>query len=215
MTTIRARARVSRRRLVAAGVVVIVAVVAAIWWATHRDSSADHVPYGDSAAVGVVGLCDSSGKAITSGSTKAAPFVWRAVGSSAASAAYAGAGRTATLYAFQPRPGVDAPGWSGQQLTSSGRYTNVAHPMAQATGKDMDLNDFLIAYPPLISGFVELRLYLGAPNQPLLTTKYDATDIKVSGSSWRVVGGGGPVSCTDGKSVSLETLLDPSAAPSR
>jgi hypothetical protein len=38
------------------------------------------------------------------------------------------------------------------------------------------------------------------------TTHYDATDIRVSGTKWSVVGGTS-VTCTDGRSVSLETQL--------
>jgi hypothetical protein len=201
----------SRWLLLCAVVVVIGVVVAVVVWLLNRDDSDNGVPYKDAAATGVIGLCDSHGKAITSGSTKIGPFVWRAVGATAAPAKLAAPGRTATLYAFQPRPGVDPSDWSGEQLTASARYTNPAHPMAQATAQDLALNDFLIAYPPRLSGLIQLRLYLGAPDQPLSTASYDATDIKVSGSSWRVVRGG-TVSCTAGSSESLETLVKPTAS---
>jgi hypothetical protein len=201
------RHRAVPRRVLLVGAAVVVAVVVAVTvWVRHGASSSTRVPYTDAAATGVIGLCDRHGHDVTTGSTKAGPFVWRAVGSSAATGAYAVAGRTATLYAFQPRPGVDPAGWSGQQLTASSSYTNPAHPMAQATTKDIDLADFLAAFHALDAGVVELRLYLGAPNQPLATQRYDATDVKVSGSSWRVLRGG-PVTCTDGNAVSLETQV--------
>jgi hypothetical protein len=201
------RHRAVPRRVLLVGAVVVVAVAVAVTvWVRHGASSAARVPYTDAAATGFVGLCDRHGHPVTAGSINTAPFVWRAVGSSAATGAYAGTGRTATLYAFQPRSGVDPAGWSGQQLTASSSYSNTAHPMAQATAKDINLAEFLAAYHALDAGVVELRLYLGAPNQPLATQSYDATDIKVSGSSWHVLRGG-TVGCTDGTAVSLETRV--------
>jgi hypothetical protein len=79
--------------------------------------------------------------------------------------------------------------------------------MAAATAKDISLGAFLAAYPAVDSGFVQLRLYLSAPNQPPLTATYDALDIKVSGSSWQVVGGP-VVDCSKGSSVSFEDEID-------
>ncbi len=76
------------------------------------------------------------------------PFVWRAVSSTAAPAPYDKAGRTATLFAYQPRPQVDAAEWSGDLLTASARYTDVAHPMAAATALDEPLKDFRLNTPP-------------------------------------------------------------------
>jgi hypothetical protein len=206
MTTTSAARPLARRlrRPAVAAALVAVAVVGIVW--VRHGSGPFRPPYTDSAATGRVGLCDSHGKSMTSGSVTDKPFVWRAVGSTAASGLYAGAGRTATLYAFQPRQGVDPSGWSGQQLTASGQYTNVKHPMAQATSADIDLQDFLIAYPAKLSGLVQLRLYLGSPDQPPSTARYDATDIRVSGTKWNVVRGA-HVTCTDGSSVSLETQL--------
>jgi hypothetical protein len=206
MTTMTApRPFVQRRRWTTVAAALVVVLIVGMVWIRHS-SGPFRPPYTDSAATGHIGLCDTHSKSITSGSVTDKPFVWRAVGSTAAGASNRGAGRTATLYAFQPRRGVDPSGWSGEQLTSSGQYTNVNHPMAQATSADIDLQDFLTAYPAKLSGLVQLRLYLGAPDQPLSTTHYDATDIRVSGTKWSVVGGTS-VTCTDGRSVSLETQL--------
>ncbi len=170
---------------------------------------ADSVPYTDSKATGIIGLCNEDLKPITSGSLSSAPFVWLAVGSTAAKGQWAAAGHSATLYAYQPRPNVPAGEWSGEQLTASARYTNTAHPMAQATHADLSLADFVSTYPPKVDGLIELRLYLGGPNLPIYSG-YDATDIRVSGSSWSVVKGG-TVDCTAGTSVSIETVVLPSS----
>ena len=130
------------------------------------------VPYTDPAVVGSIGLCNKAGQQITHGSITTTPFVWRAVSSQAAQAPYNAAGRTATFYAFQPRQDV-APGqWSGEALTASSRYTNSAHPMAAATGRDDSLKDFISDFPPSWDGLIELRIYLGAPNAQVDSLSY-------------------------------------------
>jgi hypothetical protein len=197
-----------RRRRIALGpalVLIVVVVVSLIAWLRRGDDTS--VPYTDPAVTGTLGLCDQSGKQVTSGTTQAAPFAWRAVGTTPAPAAYTVPGSSATLYAFQPRAGVEPSGWSGEMLTAAGRYTDAAHPMAAATADDIALGDFLAAYPPEDDGFVQLRLYLSAPDQPPLTARYDALDIKVSGTSWRAVGGTS-VDCSQGSSISFETEID-------
>jgi hypothetical protein len=196
----------ARRRIVVGPALVLAAVVVVslIAW-LHRDRSAK-APYTDAAVTGSIGLCDSSGKQITSGSTDSAPFVWRAVGTTPAPPGYAASGSSATLYAFQPRSGVDPTGWSGEMLTAAGRYADPDHPTAAATSADVSLADFVAGFPPVDDGFVQLRLYLSAPDQPPLITSYDALDIKVSGTSWRVVGGTS-VDCSKAVSVSFETEI--------
>lgn len=197
-----------RRRIALGPAIVLAAVVVTILIAWRRSGGDDvKAPYHDRAAAGSIGLCDPSGKQVTSGSTATAPFVWRAVGTTPAPSAYSVPGSSATLYAFQPRAGVDPTGWSGQVLTAAGRYSDPTHPMAAATTKDVALGDFLAAYPPSDSGFVQLRLYLSSPDQPPLTATYDALDIKVSGTTWQAVGGA-HVDCSKGSSVSFETAMD-------
>jgi hypothetical protein len=174
-------------------------------------------PYADPRATSALALCGKDGQQVTSGRIDQKPFVWRAVSASAAPTPYDEAGRTATLFAYQPRPQVDAAAWSGDLLTASARYTDAAHPMAAATSLDEPLRDFLSAYPAKLDGFVQLRLYLGAPQQPAFTLKYAAANIQITGSSWHLVGAPAAVSCTSGSAVSLEAILPkpaPSATPS-
>jgi len=206
-----AKPRTNRTTLLTAAASVVTLVVAGIVVAVllgSGGSSSASVPYRDPAAAGALGLCSKAGVQITSGSTTTKPFAWRAVSTSAAPRPYASG--TATLYAFQPREGVTPDGWSGEMITASSRYRNDAHPTAAATGADIDLADFLTAYPAQYHGFVQLRLYLGGPNLPLRTTSYATADIQVSGSTWRQVGAP-HVDCAVGMSaVSLETEVQPS-----
>ena len=196
--------RTMPRRRTALGpalVLVAVVVISLIAWLRRGDDTT--APYRDAAVTGTIGLCDRSGHQIRSGSINTTPFAWRAVATKPAPAAYSVPGSAATLYAFQPRAGVDPSGWSGQMLTASGRYSDPAHPMAAATDRDVALSAFLAAYPAVDNGFIQLRIYLSAPDQPPLTATYDALDIKVSGSSWQAVGGA-TVDCNKGSSVSFE-----------
>jgi hypothetical protein len=176
-------------------------------------SSPAKLPYSDPAAVGFIGLCDRSGHPVHGGSTSDGPFAWLAVSSVAAPAPYNGAGRTATLLAFQPRQGVDPGQWSGALLTASSRYTNPKHPMAQLTSGDLPLSDYLSTYPVRWDGLIQLRLYLGSPAKATLTRQYAATDIRIKGKRWTVVRGG-DVDCKSGSALSLESLLTPSPGPS-
>lgn len=195
-------------------VIVLIAVLAAALTAATACSSASGstVPFRDSLAAGGLGLCDRAGKALTHGSTATAPFVYRAVSNLAAPAQYAVAGRTATLFAFQPREGVDPGYWSGGELSSASQYTNPAHPMVQLTQGDLPLSNFLSIYPARWDGIVQLRIYLGAPNQPPQTRPYAATDLRIDGTTWTVVHSV-DVHCDAGQARSLETALLPSASP--
>ena len=165
------------------------------------------VPYTDPAVTGSIGLCDVGGHNVTSGNVHDTPFVWLAVGSSAANARYAAPGRTASLGAFQPRKGIDPGLWSGYLLGASSRYSNPQHPMSQATPISSSLQDFLGRYPPSWDGLVQLRLLLGGSNRPPQTAAYDATDLRITGDTWQVVRGGtGP--CQAGTAVSNAVLLN-------
>lgn len=199
----------SRRGLLVAGLVVVLVVAGALTWLLRGDGGA---PYEDAASTGALTLCDAQGNVVTHGSTKDAPFVARAVASTAAQGLAAEQGRTATLYAFQPREGAEPGEWSGQQLTAASTYTNVAHPMAQATGEDIPLQSYLVAFPARWDGFVQLRLYLAAPAAGQGTT-YDTADLKVDGDAWERVGPRGTGSCTDGSAVSAETRNPSGSTP--
>ena len=167
------------------------------------------MPYSDPNATGVLGLCDKAGHSIDHGSIHDVPFVWRAVSSTPAPSPYDKDGRTGTLLAFQPRPGVDPGQWSGDLLTASGHYASAAHPMAQSTDRDEPLSDFLTSYPTKVDGLIQLRLYLGAPGEPPYTLKYAATDIRVTGDTWAVVRGGSVACGSSNAAVSLESILPP------
>ena len=166
------------------------------------------VPYTDPAVTGALGLCDSQGHQITSGSTATQPFAALAVGSVAAPTDYTGTGRGAVLYAYQPIENVPANAWSGEELTDNSRYTNAAHPMSAATGGDPALQHVVTDFPPKWDGLIQLRLYATAPGRPMDSTSYQALDIKVSGTSWQAVDGT-TVDCTAGSAVSVETTLLP------
>jgi hypothetical protein len=174
-------------------------------------AAATKVPYTDPDAVGSIGLCDQQGQTLTSGSIYDKPFVWKAIDETAAPAPYNSAGATATLFAYQPRQGVDPGDWSGTQLGASARFTNPAHPTAALTGLDGSLSVFVADFPPQWNGFVQLRIYLGAPNEPAAGGSYDATNIRVNGDRWSVVGGSS-VSCGSGSAVSLEQVLATTSA---
>jgi hypothetical protein len=178
-------------------------------------SAGSGVPFQDPNQVGSIGFCNQAGQSITQGSLSTTPFVWRAVSSEAAQAPYNGPGRVATLFAYQPRLGL-APGqFSGEEITAASRYTNPAHPMAAATDKDESLEAFVQNYPVSWDGLVQIRMYLGAPDQPAETTTYAATDIQVTGNTWHVVQGA-TVPCNSSRAVSVETILAPvsTASPS-
>ena len=189
------------RRIAAAALVV---ATAAVLTATTASAS-NPVPYTDFQANGSVGLCDKSGNAVTSGRITDKPFVWFAVSSMAAPKGYGGSGRKATLFIYQPRPNTYPNQWSADQMTSSSPYTNPRYPMAAATDADFSLKDYIAEFPPRWNGLLQLRMYYGAPNKPTWTDTYAATDIKVTGSAWRVVRGAS-VPCTKGSAKPNETF---------
>jgi hypothetical protein len=188
--------------------VMAVVLFGTVGWTGTSVAATPGVPYTDPDAVGYIGLCNQAGQQITSGSITDTPFAWRAVSSQAAPAAYRGSTRTATLAAYLPMQALPPGDWSGQQLTASSRYSNPASPMAAATASDQPLQSFIEAFPPELDGFIQLRLYLGAANQPAYTAHYPTLDIQVTGATWNAVGGG-PVNCNAGTSESIETILSP------
>jgi hypothetical protein len=184
----------------------VVAAAVAVVLAPGAVASADELPYRDPAAVGKLTLCDTRGHVTTHGDVRIKPFIWRAVGSAPAPEPYNGAGRTATLFGYQPIKGVDPVYWNGEYLTGSGRYTNPNRPMAPSTAADPSLADFLTDYPPKWDGLIQLRMFLGVPGEPTLTTPYNAATLRISGDTWTLVDGG-TTGCSSGKSVSSELAL--------
>jgi len=193
-----------RRRGILIGV--LGTMVAGLFLGAGTSVAASGVPYTDTRAVGSVGLCNAAGQAITKGSIHDVPFVTKAIDSTPAAAPYNGAGETATLFIYQPRQSVQPAEWHGEQLGASGRSSTPTHPTAIVTAGDGPLAAVLSDYPPLWDGLMQLRIYLGAPNEPIYNSTYDATDIKITGDTWQVVHGDS-VPCGNGQSVSLEQAL--------
>jgi hypothetical protein len=196
--------RAFQRRGILMGV--LAAIVANLCLAAGVATAASGVPYVDPNAVGSIGLCDQQGQPLTHGSVDTRPFVWKAVDETVAQAGYNGSGATATLYAYQPRQGVDAADWSGAQLDVASKFADAAHPTSAMTGLDQSFAIFVAGYPPQWNGFIQLRIYLNAPNQPTYNATYDAANIKVDGNTWSLVGGDS-VLCSAGSAESLRQVL--------
>jgi hypothetical protein len=172
---------------------------------------ASGAPYTDPNANGSIGLCDQTGQPLTKGDLETRPFAWKAVGETAGPAPYNQTGATAQLYAFQPRKGVDPGDWSGEQLSGASRFSNLAHPTAALTGLDESLAVFAGDFPPQWDGYVQLRLYLNAPDAGEYTTTYNATNIVIKGDKWSVVGGTA-VPCGGSPAVSDKQVLATTSA---
>ncbi|HKC27474.1 MAG TPA: hypothetical protein VKB75_05635 [Jatrophihabitans sp.] len=181
-------------------------VAAALCFVGVSSAGASAVPYTDPQATGAITLCDVKGNVTTGGDIHTKPFVWRAVGSSAATTPFNGAGRTAALYGYQPIKDVDPTMWEGEFLTAGATYTNPSRPMAAATAYDPSLADLLGDYPPKWNGLLELRMFLGVPGEPTYTAKYNAATIHITGSRWTLLQGGRE-GCNSGVSNSSENLL--------
>jgi hypothetical protein len=193
-----------RRHRIVIGLLGLVAVSSFV--GAGNALAASKAPYADPNAVGSIGFCDQQGQQLTHGNVDTRPFVWKAVDQTAAPAGYNGSGATATMYAYQPRQGVDPPDWSGSQLNIASKFSNPAHPAVAMTGLDPALSIFVAGYPPQWDGFVQIRIYLNAPNEPTDNATYDAANIKVDGNTWTVVGGDS-VPCTAGGADSLREVL--------
>src|SRR5215475_9152665 len=92
------------------GALIAIAVIAV--WPSGASAS---TPYSDPSSKGYMTLYDTAGKAIKTGRITDKPFVGKAVSSQAAPAPYDAAGRKATLFAFQPRNGVNPGDWNGDK----------------------------------------------------------------------------------------------------
>ncbi len=135
------------------------------------------------------GCATRPGNNISHGSVYDKPFAWRAVSAVAASGALGGPGRKATLYAYQPRKGVDPANWSGQQLGAASAYSSTTVPVAQQTDRDPALSDYLNNFPPQWDRLVELRIYFGALHTPVSASAYPAADIRIAGTTWTLLNG--------------------------
>ncbi len=177
-----------------------------------QPAQAGPLPFSDPHAQGQIGLCDSSGHPIQSGSTISHPYVVAAGSTEAAPAGYqASKGGKATLYAFQPRQDVDPGQWSGFQLTGSSAYADDKHPLVSGTNLDPSLKDFVTAFPARWDGLVQLRIYYTAPNTVAFKRSYPAAVLRVQGNQWTLVQGA-QLDCDLAKVVSSEKLLLPASA---
>jgi hypothetical protein len=171
-------------------------------------AEASSVPFQDPNVVGWLTFCNRQDKPVTSGSIDTAPFAWKTISSAAPPAGYRNSSARATLYAYQPIQYVDPGDWSGEQLTAGSIFTNPQHPVVQATDADLALLGFTQAYPAHWDGLVEIRMMYTAINQAQLQNPYGAAVLRISGSTWTEVEGGGG-SCSQGQGTSVETKLLP------
>jgi hypothetical protein len=179
--------------------------------AAHADSV--KIPFTDRNVVGSLTFCDKSNKEVTSGSITDIPFVWKYVSSAPAPKGYYGPLGKADALVLQPREGVDPGLWNGKQMTGSAHYSNPQHPAVQATYGDLPLIDFT-SIAPLWQGLAQVRVYYSNVNMQPYRTTYPAAIIKVSGTKWTLVQGGGG-NCAAATAVSNESsLLGPSHLPS-
>jgi hypothetical protein len=171
-------------------------------------ADASSVPFQDPNVVGWLTFCNRQDQPVTSGSIDTAPFAWKTISSAAPPAGYRNSSARATLYAYQPIQYVDPGDWSGAQLTAGSVFTNPQHPVVQATNADLPLLGFTQAYPAHWDGLVEIRMMYTAINQAQLLNPYAAAVLRISGSTWTEVEGGGG-SCSQGQGTSVETKLLP------
>lgn len=187
--------------MVVAGVAVV--GVAAVAIAAVTLTGGAKPPYDDPAATGLLTLCDSSGHVKTEGKV-GEPLASVVLGSSAAPTGYNTRGAVASLFAYQPREGIEPDEFSGLQLTGSSVFTDPVEPAVQVTEKSTTIGDFAVAFPAQLDGFVQLRLLLSAPNAGTQTSRYDSADLKIDGNTWHVVRGG-KSNCSDAKTAVTTT----------
>lgn len=167
-------------------------------------SAASKLPFTDPGIDGWLTFCNRAGQPVTSGSLYTTPFAWKTIASAKPPAGYGTPNGRATLFAFQPIQYVDPGDWSGSQLTGDSAFSNTDHPVVQATNLDQPLIGFTAAYPAHWQGLVEIRMLYTAVDKPQLQTPYAAAILRVSGSDWTLVAGGGG-SCGQGLGLSMET----------
>lgn len=169
-------------------------------------ADAADVPYVDPSSTGALSFCGADGSSLSGGTLTDGPFAVTTLASSATPSDYAVPGATATLYAYQPREALAPAQWSGELMTGASRYADVAHAAVKALPADLSLGGFVADFPPAWNGLVQLRVYVGAPGQPIRSGKYDSADVQVSGDSWTLLRGGHS-SCAQVKATPLAQLL--------
>ena len=189
-----------------------VAALAGTGFAASDAAAATALPFHDQNATASIGLCDAKGNPITSGSIDSHAFVTAAAASAPAPANYTPDKKAkATLYAFQPRQGVDPGEWSGFQLTGGSVFSDGQHPLVAGTNLDPSLREYMSAYAPRWDHLIQLRIYYTATNRVISRRSYPAAVLKVSGNTWTLVQGATNLHCDLAKVVSSERLLLPSS----
>ena len=197
-TTVRS-AGSARVRLLA--VVLVAAVVAGVvlWRITGQDAT---VPYDDPQSAGLLTLCSEDGEAVTEGKVTDQPFAAVVLGETALPSELDPKGAVATLFAYQPREGVEADEFSGAPLTAAGALADPERPGVRVTEDVWTVADFVSAFPADFDGYVQLRLILGTPEAGTLTENpYDTADLRVDGDRWELVRGG-DASCSAARDIS-------------
>jgi hypothetical protein len=180
----------------AVGAVVVAAIVA--WRVLGQERT---VPYTDAQSAGLITLCSADGKSVTEGSVKDSPFVGLVAGATGLPSEYNPDGAVATLFAYQPREGIDPSEFSGVALTATGALADPDHPAVEVTEDVWSVADFVSAFPATFDGYIQLRLILGTPEAGTLTENpYDTADLRVDGDSWELVRGG-TASCADASAL--------------
>ena len=181
--------RHTRARLLAAGVAVGVVVVAVV--VVLRVTGERTVPYEDARSSGLLTLCSADGEPVTEGRVDDRPLAAFALGETGLPAEYDSEGTVATLFAYQPREGIEAGEFSGVPLTAAGLVSDPVEPAVEITEDVWSVSDFTTAFPATLDGYVQLRLVLGTPGAGTLTENpYDTADLRVDGDSWELVRGG-------------------------
>jgi hypothetical protein len=187
-------------RLLAATAVGL-AVAAAPAAAFAGSTSSAKIPFTDPNAKGSLTFCNRNDQPITSGSLYTRPFAWKTVASTTAPKAYRLSLGRVSLFAFQPIQYIDPGSWVGDDIIGASSYSNYRHPVDQATDDDLSLLGFVNSYPPHWDGLVQMRLFYSGVNLPEYSTTYPTAILKITGSTWTMVQGGGG-SCTGGEGES-------------
>jgi hypothetical protein len=195
------RPRRARGRLAVAAALVTILVVAVVVVLSRTHSKDEKAPYVDPHAAGLLTLCSKDGKAVTSGKVKDRPFADVVLGKTGLPSGSHPEGAVATLFAYQPRAGVEPVEFSGAPMSASTGFTDTQRPAADVTADDWSVSDFVTAYPATDDGYVQLRLILGtAQDGTLSEDHYDTADLRVDGDSWELVRGG-HASCAGAKAL--------------
>ena len=137
---------------------------------------------------------DAAGNQVTSGSTSGNPFAKFAVATTNQTVL---ADNAATLYGYLPKSGVDPLNWAGEQLSGSTAYPVAspayiagagAKPVVTNAAGDTTLAQLKIDIPNTATdGYAGLyQLRLTTPGSQT-ASKYWATDIQITGTTWQVV----------------------------